>query len=140
MGGRTKTNSINIIPYVKEASKEYARTQTERGIDRGDFIWSEVPWREVPWHEVPWGNVQWKDIPSNTSSPIETKLEGKQPLGNFIHIRNDGFIRNKVNGNVFYANTNSLERVRELAKSSIEDLLRTGEGVEVLTKLDLSGF
>jgi hypothetical protein len=106
---------LNITPYARSASHAFQTKGALREWDNGwDNCWHNGDWTDGP---HPWTNT-WK----NACSPNEN---APAMLRDAILVRDDGFIHNRINEVVFYADKPSVALVKSHLDKPIRRLAET---------------
>lgn len=126
-----RAEALKIIPYARNASHAFQTRGLLRDWDNGwDNCWHNGDWNNSP---HPWQNGSaipkpneaiWNNFMAATSSDgTPNKLKDA------IVVRDDGFIHNKLNEVVFYADKYALEVVKSLLEKPAHEVAQTHKGV-----------
>lgn len=126
-----RREELNIVPYARSASHAFKTKGLLRKWDNGwDNCWHNGDWVDAP---HPWQNIQQYNKTENNgnwwNNTTKYSIEKPAKLSDAIFVREDGFIHNKINEIVFYADTYALKVINEILDKPAVELMQTHKNV-----------
>lgn len=130
--------NLNIIPYARSASHAFQTRGVLREWDNGwDNCWHNGDWVDGP---HPWKNACAPTDQKNGRESVlwndKARSESPAKLRDAIFVRDDGFIHNRINEVVFYADKPSIATMKSLLDTPLARLAETNKGLMELLWLD----
>lgn len=136
---RKDITDFKLIPYAKSASQEFNAPTTnslqklDEWHDKAWSNWDNTPWYDKPWTD--WDNTPWYD---KWGYSLQTRND---PLfKECIQVRLDsdefGFVRNNINGMIFYTVKQNIELIKSLEEKKLSVVSR--EHPKILEALSLN--
>ena len=129
---RTDDENLNIVPYMRNITRVLGNCHDKAktfGKASRDNNWDNGNWKDGGW--IDWSNG-WVAAPST----IIPHNKSTEVLSSVITLRKDGFIHNKVNNMIFYADKKSIIKLTALKEMPISEVAKSNPKVIELLWLD----